>query len=81
MTATDGTVTEIDNSSGHYKPTKEHLHDALRYLADQGLNFDRAIVRVVGPNDTETKYRASAWIRNVNAPALGNRQFTLGGNR
>jgi hypothetical protein len=81
MTAADGTVTEIDNSSGHYKPTKEHLHDALRYLADQGLNFERAIVRVVGSNDTETKYRASAWIRNISAPALGNRQFTLGGNR
>lgn len=78
-TNADGTVTAIDNSSGHYKPTKENLHDALRYLAEQGLNFDRAVVRVVGANGAETQHHAGPWIRNINAPEMG--KFTLGGKR
>lgn len=81
LTSADGTVTEIDNFSGHYKPTPEHLHGALAYLADQGLDFDKATVRVKGSSG-EKKYRASAWIRNnMQAPELGFRQFALGGHR
>jgi hypothetical protein len=80
LTNAEGMVTEIDNISGHYKPTREHLHEVLSYLATQGLNFDRATVRVMGP-EGERKYRASAWIRDINAPPLGNKQFTIGGSR
>jgi hypothetical protein len=80
-TDADGTLTVIDNLSGHYKPTREHLHKVMSYLAEQGLNFDKATVRVKELNGAVKEYRASAWIRNINAPALGNRQFTLGGNR
>jgi hypothetical protein len=92
-TTADGTVTAIDNSSGHYKPTRENLHEVLTYLADQGLNFERATVMVVGPNDDSKKYSARDWIgnigapeignwvRNIGAPQLGNRQFTLAANR
>lgn len=80
-TNADGTVTDICNFSGHYKPTREHLHEALSYLAEQGLSFDSANVTVKGPDGRIKEYRATAWIHNINALALGNRQFTIGANR
>jgi hypothetical protein len=39
-----GSLSAIDNSSGHYKPTAEHLRNCLQVLKAQGVNVDRTRV-------------------------------------
>lgn len=49
----DGLVTYVTNTSGHYKPTKPHLAEALNILNDDGLNLGKArvmAVRFPGPS-------------------------------
>jgi hypothetical protein len=49
---TAGQVTYITNTSGHYKPTKEHMVSAMSILAEEGLDLsgaDVVTVRFPGP--------------------------------
>ena len=48
--AKNGKLKQIQNNSGHYKPTRDHLHNAVVLLASQGLDFSEAKI-VVGEPD------------------------------
>lgn len=48
--ATDGKLTQIQNNSGHYKPTRDHLHNAVVLLHGQGLDFSAAKIIVSEPD-------------------------------
>jgi len=37
--ANNGRLTYIDNNSGHYKPTRQHLHDAISLLSLGGVDM------------------------------------------
>ena len=38
----NGQVTLLTNSSGHYKPNKQHFSQAVAILRDEGLDFSEA---------------------------------------
>lgn len=42
ITVQNGVVTYITNTSGHYKPTDEHMANALAILLEEGLDLSRA---------------------------------------
>lgn len=50
VSAADGQLTWINNSSGHYKPTRQNLHDAVRLLDDAGIDLARLKVTVGEPD-------------------------------
>lgn len=39
LEAQDGYLTYVDNASGHYKPTRQHIHELLVALEHDGLDF------------------------------------------
>jgi hypothetical protein len=41
---TDGYIRWIDNNSGHYKPTRDSLKDAVQFMADEGRNLRQLMV-------------------------------------
>jgi hypothetical protein len=45
IAATAGRVTQIDNASGHYKPTKEHLIEAVTILYQEGMDMSQLEVK------------------------------------
>lgn len=48
--ANDGQLRGLQNNSGHYKPTRDHLHNAILLLNDQGVDVSRCKVIVGEPN-------------------------------
>jgi hypothetical protein len=49
----EGTVTEITNKSGHYKPTRDHMHDFLRMLqTDSELDLSSVTISFITGADT-----------------------------
>ncbi|CAG4897641.1 hypothetical protein [Paraburkholderia saeva] len=65
----DGVLRTIDNNSGHYKPTRDNLHNCLDVLASEGLNLAWAIVNLyvwVDGVKQEHRYYASEFLRNPN---------------
>lgn len=46
LEATKGQLMFIDNSSGHYKPSREHLMNCLNVLKDTGLQMKKAKVDI-----------------------------------
>jgi hypothetical protein len=70
---TNGEIMEIDNNSGHYQPSRQNLHTAVRVLHhDLGVMFDNnCIVRNYAP----PQRRYVNWLAfdgNVNAPGTPN---------
>ncbi len=47
-----GHVTELDNNSGHYVPTADHIFAQRDVLAAKGADLSGAHIRVVGPDRT-----------------------------
>jgi len=45
-----GRLTSIQNNSGHYKPTRDHLHNAVLLLNNQDLDFTGAKIIVGAPD-------------------------------
>ena len=45
----EGLLKMIDNCSGHYKPTKEHLREAIIVLAEEGVNLTEAVATYLVP--------------------------------
>jgi hypothetical protein len=41
-----GYLREIDNNSGHYKPTRDNLHEAIRLFDEDGIDLQYAAVLV-----------------------------------
>ena len=50
LQALQGELTYIDNNSGHYKPTRENLKNAIRLFRDQELSLNRTKVGLREPN-------------------------------
>ncbi|MFT3742490.1 MAG: hypothetical protein QM752_07550 [Gammaproteobacteria bacterium] len=48
---TDGKITFISNSSGHYQPTTEHLLNCLRFLKRHNVDLSETIIA----DDTQKK--------------------------
>lgn len=48
--ANDGQLTKITNASGHYKPSRQDLHNAVRFLSDAGIDLSRLVVTVSEPD-------------------------------
>lgn len=69
-----GKLRSINNNSGHYKPTRQNLHNAMLVLNRQGLDWSQCTVTVSEPDPTrpgkmvEHDYNnAAAFIANPNA--------------
>jgi hypothetical protein len=75
LQATQGKLRKIQNNSGHYKPSRTDLHNAVVLLVSEGLDFSSAKVIVGEPDPTrpgkmiEHDYdNAQVFINNRNAP-------------
>jgi hypothetical protein len=75
--AAPGVLTSIDNSSGHYKPTRDHLRRCLLQLEVDGIDIDNVRVGVMGPTGVSfywgrvfkvTPMAAPAWTDATPAP-------------
>jgi hypothetical protein len=74
LKAKDGQLTKITNSSGHYKPSRTDLHNAVQFLANAGADLTKLQVTVAEPDATrpgkmiEHDYdNAQTFINNMNA--------------
>jgi hypothetical protein len=45
----NGTLVYVDNNSGHYKPTRQHLHGMLTIISNEGINLAGVTVLVRQP--------------------------------
>jgi hypothetical protein len=75
--AAPGVLTAIDNSSGHYKPTRDHLRRCLLQLEADGIDVDQVRVGVMGPTGVSfywgavfklTPMAIPAWTDSTAAP-------------
>ncbi|MDK3022024.1 hypothetical protein QO239_05320 [Cupriavidus taiwanensis] len=65
----NGSLRVIDNNSGHYKPTRENLHNCLSVLASEGLACNWATVNLyvfVQGQKQEHRYAANDFLLNPN---------------
>ena len=65
----DGLLLQIDNNSGHYKPTRSNLHEAVRLLEEEGLKLQQATVLVyefVNNQKQVFAYRAVSFLNSPN---------------
>ncbi len=46
MTITNGVLQMIDNNSGHYKPTRDHLHNCIQVLHNEGVDLTNTEVEL-----------------------------------
>ena len=44
-----GVLQFADNDSGHYKPTRQHLHAMMTIIANEGINLAATTVMVKQP--------------------------------
>jgi hypothetical protein len=67
----NGTLVYVDNDSGHYKPTRQHLHGMLTIISNEGINLAGVTVVVKQPApvanfiDRHT-LNAALFVANVN---------------
>ncbi|CAG4885743.1 hypothetical protein [Paraburkholderia gardini] len=69
VTIKDGALRTIDNNSGHYKPTRDNLHNCLEVLSSEGLNLQWTIVNLyvwVNGVKQEHRYYASDFLNDPN---------------
>ncbi|SEA61553.1 hypothetical protein [Paraburkholderia sartisoli] len=65
----DGALRVIDNNSGHYKPTRDNLHNCLQVLESEGLNLQWTTVNLyvwVAGVKQEHRYYAREFLRDPN---------------
>ncbi|HEY2702291.1 MAG TPA: hypothetical protein VGL20_01240 [Candidatus Dormibacteraeota bacterium] len=60
ITVVNGTITNIDNESGHYKPEAEYIWQTLVWLEAQGMPVGEINVRIVATDRDAEKY-LKAW--------------------
>ncbi len=46
LAITNGALLMIDNNSGHYKPTRDHLHNCIKVLDDEGVDLTNTEVEL-----------------------------------
>lgn len=66
-----GTLEMIDNNSGHYKPSRQNLHDCLVVLTSEGVDLQNAIVNLyvwVNGVKQEHRYNATTFRADPNQP-------------
>ncbi|MEO7962852.1 MAG: hypothetical protein ABIT38_02980 [Gemmatimonadaceae bacterium] len=66
-----GVLQYVDNNSGHYKPTRQHLHAMMTIIANEGVNLAAATVVVRQPAAAknfidEHTLGAALFVGNVN---------------
>jgi hypothetical protein len=67
----NGTLVYVDNDSGHYRPTRQHLHGMLTIIGNEGINLAGVTVVVKQPApvanfvDRHT-LNAALFVANVN---------------
>lgn len=70
LTIANGILQMIDNNSGHYRPTRQNLHNCLDVLSHEGVDLTHAIVNlyvwVLGAKQ-EHRYHATAFLANQNS--------------
>lgn len=67
---TPGKINHIDNNSGHYKPTRAHLWQCVRILAEQGADLQNTRVQVCDYTSGQLQlfnYHALTFLRDWNA--------------
>ncbi len=69
---TNGRITWIDSNSGHYKPTRENLKNAVMFLSDEGIDLSQLRIGAYkyGPNGPPIGidiFSYGAFIANPNA--------------
>lgn len=70
MNLVDG-IPCIDNNSGHYKPNRVQMHNAICMLDEEGLDLAKWFVGVMRPDDQVDIFFASQFRLNINvAPPL-----------
>jgi hypothetical protein len=65
----NGLLLWIDNNSGHYKPGKQHLHNLVCVLAQEGVDLTRAAVGLYDYTGGAQKvylYKASNFLQDIN---------------
>jgi len=67
LTINNGLLQMIDNNSGHYKPTRDNLHNCLEILDQEGVDLTQAIVNLYlfqNNRKEEHKYTANHFLAN-----------------
>ncbi|WP_280456344.1 ADP-ribosyltransferase [Nocardia brasiliensis] len=77
ISAKDGIVTRIVDSSGHYAPDEQTNDYALAFLEAQGLRFSDDFQRVYYSNNDQFRLRAPAVQERVRAAALARAKRVL----
>jgi hypothetical protein len=69
---TNGVIMEIDNNSGHYRPTRQNLHTAVQVLHhDLGVTFaPNCVVKSYAPPQPRRFQSWNAFVANVNAAGV-----------
>ncbi len=70
LTIAAGQLLAIDNCSGHYKPTRENLHNCLASLAQDGVDLSQTLVNLhvfVGGTEFEHRYGATDFLLDPNS--------------
>jgi len=67
----NGALTYVDNNSGHYRPTRQHLHGMLTIIGNEGINLAGVTVLVRQPAPVpnyidEHTLDAAQFVANVN---------------
>jgi len=66
----NGKLMHIDNESGHYKPNRKQLHEAIALFHDEGVDLLGTRVKVIeyiGGQKQELNYLAYTFLTNMNA--------------
>ena len=66
-----GVLQYVDNNSGHYKPTRQHLHAMMTIISNEGINLAGTTVLVREPSHVagmiaEHTLNAAQFVANVN---------------
>jgi hypothetical protein len=80
-----GGLTELDNASGHYKPTRLNLHNAAHFFSAAGVDMRRVKITVYEPAPGQPGYmiaheydNGDDFLRNPNAaPSRGGNPFRM----
>ena len=82
LSAVQGQITKIDNNSGHYKPTKDDLRNAISILNEYGVNLNALEVSNNTPGDA-FDINAAQFLFRGTEPTQGVKRgnVTMGGQR
>ena len=72
--ATDGTLVEVSNDSGHYRPNAMRLYEALEVLLSHGVPLTESVTirLIVGSAEAERINTARSFLTGVDRDLVGN---------